>query len=323
MRFLWITDPWETLDHARDTTLRLAQEASFLGHASDWCDVKDIRMENGRVFLDACRMQVDSRGAVQLSRPRQKDPNTFDSIHYRVDPPVDLAYLHPLQLLTLGVRARSKIVNPPEILALANEKIENSAHFSDCVPPGLVSSSEERLFRFGKKQKIAVLKPLHYAQSKGVELLRFSSSNEVARSRRLLMKATDGFKRPCLLQRYLKEIASGETRLWFVDGRLLASIKKFPKSGDFRVNIDQGSSVIPASLSSRDKQVARKIGAHLRKCGIRLAAVDLIGGFITDFNVTSPGLIVQMEQVLGRNLARPIISALAKTRSQPGHRRKR
>src|SRR4051812_27923081 len=123
-KFLWITDPWETLDHPNDTTLRLAEEALKLGLGSAWCDVKSIRWEPGcGTQLDA-RPFVDLGGAryaeeIQLGATQVKAPGDFPSLQYRTDPPVDLRYLQPLQLLLLGLPSRSRIVNPAPILALS------------------------------------------------------------------------------------------------------------------------------------------------------------------------------------------------------------
>ena len=74
--------------------------------------------------------------------------------------------------------------------------------------------------------------------------------------------------------------------------------------------MDRGSELKTARLSSRERSIATKIGTHLKKRQIRLAAVDLIEGMVTDFNFTSPGLIPQMESVLGENLARIVVKAL-------------
>ena len=105
-RFLWITNPGR-LDHARDTTLRRALEAVELGHESHWCDVKSIRLATGsgtRILLMARRIlgRETSGPSISLAPPRETTPSEFNSIQYRTDPPVDLAYLHPLQLLVLG-----------------------------------------------------------------------------------------------------------------------------------------------------------------------------------------------------------------------------
>jgi glutathione synthase len=319
--FLWITDPWDTLDHSRDTTLRLAQEALSLGIENHWCDVRSIRWENGQVFLDA--FEIESMGddraesSIQLGEKTTYSPLDFQSLQYRTDPPVDLAYQHPLQLLHLAVQSESRaikrpeIVNPVSALMLANEKLE-AGLLKGLLPPTVVSSQWEPLERFGKREKKTVLKPLHLAQSKGVELLDWTTSAAISHARQVIEDATGKYERPVLLQRYLPGISKGETRLWILDGKLLACARKLPLKNDFRVNIDQGSRLAAHTIGTYEKKAAALIGKRLRALGVRLAAVDLIEGYATDFNVTSPGLITQMEQVLGKNLARPIIHALAK-----------
>lgn len=316
-RFLWITDPWDTLDHPRDTTLRLAEESEKLGFENFWCDFRSIRLESGKVLVEASRFLEFGPGrtkdSIRLESAKDTLITEFTSLQYRTDPPVDLCYLQPLQILGLGLlqagRKAPELVNPLGILTAGNEKIEAGA-LANLLPETLASSSREVLDRFGRKLGRAVLKPLHQAQSKGVELLNWQGTEGAALALKNLETATEGFCRPTLLQEFLPGIKKGETRLWFLDGKLLAHVKKLPLASDFRVNMDRGSHLAHSALTAGEKKSARQIGAYLKKRGIRLAAVDLIEGKITDFNFTSPGLIVPMEELLGKNLARPIVKAL-------------
>ena len=299
-RILWITDPWETLDHSNDTTLRLAHEALKLGAKSYWCDTKSLRLVGPKIAVDAGLL--GESGTPFLSKSLADD---FDQIHYRTDPPVDLHYLHPLHFLSF---TRSEIVNPVSILLGANEKLEANA-LPRLMPRTLAASRWKDLRDFGRKLGKAVLKPLNQAQSKGVTLVHFNNETE---AQDLLSAATQGFQLPVILQEYLPGITEGEKRLWFIDGSLLAYAKKLPMQGDFRVNLDQGSKVVSCELNRGEKAAAQQIGRHLRKRKIRLAAVDLIEGKITDFNFTSPGMIVQMEKISGENLAAKILKRLLK-----------
>lgn len=313
-RFLWITDPWDTLDHPRDTTLRWAEESLALGYESHWCDVRSIRFEGGKAVLTARRFEGVYPGRLaqsfRLGEPQDRAPADFDSVHYRTDPPVDLAYLHPLQLVVQGL-GRAELVNPARVLFEANEKLEGTL-LPDFSPPTLASSDWERCLSFGERERQTVLKPLHQAQSKGVELLSWETSEGCERAREKIRSLSADFTLPVLLQKYLPGIAEGEQRLWYVDGKLLAIARKKPKQGDYRIDMDQGGTLALTELTRAEKKAAQKIGVHLKRRRIRLAAVDLIEGLITDFNFTSPGLIPQMEALLGRNLAKPILEALAK-----------
>lgn len=317
-RWLWITDPWLTLDHPFDTTLRLIEEGLLLGIPQYWCDVKTIHLATSEVQLIAHEIVKVRPGrnadSFSLKPPSPFKPEEFNAIHYRTDPPVDQSYLHPLQMLSLGLNGtkarKTEFVNPLSVLFTLNEKML-AASLGGLAPPCQVSSEEGRLYSFGKKEKKAVLKPLHLAQSLGVELLDWSTPTLAREARAKLKAATLNFTAPVMLQKYLKGIQEGELRLWFLDGDLLACIKKLPLSGDFRVNIDQGSKLARApQLTRGEKTKAGKISSFLRKTKIRLAAVDLIDGYVTDFNFTSPGLIPKMEVLLGENLAQTIVKNL-------------
>lgn len=313
---LWVTDPWETLDHPRDTTLRLAQAANQLGIPQFWCDVKTIRLENHQVCLDSYPiLNIGSergKNSFEWGKVQIQSPKDFNWIHYRTDPPVDHAYLHPLQLIALGIQdsKKTEVVNPLKVLFQHNEKLEAAA-LKDLMPPTFVSSQWEYLKQIGEKLGKTVLKPLHEAQSHGIELLEWNTPDSIEASHKKLAHATQGFQMPVLLQKYLPGIAEGETRLWFVDGKLLATVKKLPLKGDFRVDLDRGSQLARATLTAKEKKVASKIAKHLKLRKIRLAAVDLIENQITDFNFTSPGLIPQMESILNENLSRRIMNAIA------------
>lgn len=310
---LWITDPWETLDHENDTTLRLAQEYDLKGVKNFWCDVRTLRWANKQAWLDSYEMTFDgfklSKDNIHLKNHKLCKPSEFKYLMYRVDPPVDLSYIQPLQMLWLSLKlnkSKSKLINPAASLIMANEKLEGSL-VGNLMPDSLVTSLWERMVEFGVQHKLTVLKPLNMAQSRGVELLKWNSKQEIIRSKALIKKATNSFRNPILLQEFLKEISKGETRLWFVDGVCIATVKKFPLKNDFRVDIDKGSVIKPHQLSNIEKKIAKCIGKKLKELNVRLAAIDLISDKVTDYNVISPGLIPQMERVLNKNLAKEII----------------
>lgn len=303
IRLLFVIDPWETLDHAQDTTLRISEEARDQG-AECWV------AENRTISLVGGKPQAEVREISKGSRasPIWKDLSYFHHIFYRVDPPVDLSYLLPLQILARTEReSKTKIHPPTSTLFSLNEKWA-PVELGKLFPKSLVSAAPVKLLEFLEKTKKAVLKPLYQAQSKGVAVLE--AGDKTASER--FHQATEGGKIPVILQEYLPEILKGETRLWFTNGKLIASIRKIPKSGESIIDMDRGGTLAVKPLTQAEKAAARAVGAYLKKNKILWAAVDLISGRITDFNHTSPGLLVPMEEVLGVNLARlalkPILS---------------
>ncbi len=314
MKSLWVTDAWETLDHPRDTTLRLIQEAMELGEAAFWCDTCGIRFESGRVLARCRRVRSAPQGREaagwDLDGAEDVDLATFDLVLYRTDPPVDRRYFEHLQLLACCTgRGGPELVNPGEVLLRCSDKLGPAALFR-AMPPTVVASSWECLRAFGTAEGRTVLKPLGGAQSRGVQLLHWSTPAGRDQARHEIEAISDGLSRPVLLQRFLPEIHDGEKRLWFVDGQLLAHVKKRPMPGTFLVDMDKGASCLTCDLTLGEARLAAAVGEAFRAEGVRLAAVDVIAGHVTDWNLTSPGMLPTMERVLGRNLAAPVVHAL-------------
>jgi glutathione synthase len=318
VRWLWITDPWSSLDHARDTTLRLVEEACRAGVICYWAAAPDIEWCNleARVqTYEVTRVATErGPGSLELVPRGTRRPSDFDVVHYRTDPPVDLAYLHPLQLIDMDLERRARegqrveLINPAAVLFQRCEKLLGC--MAELAAPTVASSRWDVLEAFGEAEGQTVAKPLHQAQSKGVVLLDWCCRSVRGRNRELLSALTRGFTRPVVLQRYLRGVAQGETRLWLVDGELLACVCKLPEPGTFKIDMDKGGTLLPHTLSVVERQRLPALRAVLSCYGIRIAAVDLIDGYVTDFNFTSPGLLPLMESVLDRNLAASVIDAL-------------
>lgn len=319
--FLWVTDPWHYLDHKNDTTLRLAGEAVLLKHRSFWCSIRSLELRTQGKKLTATAevfpILVDSKslGGVKLGKASRRTLTAFDSIHYRVDPPINDTYLHPLKIIEFGLRQvgidpDDRIVNKASLLFSESEKIETlfAPHLA---PPTLVTADELSLIDFIKNHGTAVLKPLHLCQSKGISLLSYGTRTEKKRTHEILSEISNNHTVPVLLQKYLPAIKKGELRAWYSGYRAIALARKYPVDGDFRVNVDRGSRLEAVThLTKREQLSLQAISKQLKKSNIQLAAIDFIDGYITDFNFTSPGLLRQMEAIAHRNLAQEVIQAL-------------
>jgi glutathione synthase len=305
---LWITDPWDTLDRGQDTTLRLGAEALNRGIPSYWSSPEhllDAPPGNLKVAL------FDALGDVPIFEilPIAQ----FFQIHYRIDPPVDSRYRVLLdQMISHGVTP-SQILNPMTLITSQSEKLP-PPDLHDLAPKHRVIESEDdakRAYLFLQDLNSWVSKPMNLAQSLGVKQWPKPKSEEALLT--ILRLETENFTRPLLVEEFLQGIQSGEVRLWFAMGEFIGTLKKYPLNGDFRVFIDQGSRIEAHSLSAEESEVARRVGASLKNQKIALAAVDLIDGKISDYNITSPGLLVQLERVHGGvNFASKIIDLLLK-----------
>jgi glutathione synthase len=309
---LWVTDGWDELDHLRDTSLRLVRECLMLGVAAFWADYRTIHWDNGESFVDVSQVALNgsklSGDPFVLYGATRCRPADFRAIIYRVDPPVDDAYRHSLQILSAAAReARGKttIVNAPGILLGSTSKLEILS-MKGFIPPTLVSSQRELLQTFGESHGATVLKPLHQCNSVGISVLGWSAPQEMRRSERALRHLTREFTVPVLLQRRLVKKLR-ELRCWYVSGSLIGFAKK---SEDPLSNPTSATSFRPCAMTPREIAVSNAVRRHLRQRKIFLAAADILNGYLIDLNFASPGLIVEMEEALNANLSRRIVKGI-------------
>ena len=305
-KILWIADPFESLaPHLEDTTLRLMEESIKLGHQNTFASIHSLEQNQNLVTVMGFDTSTSPTTRIAIKNPQQVDVKEFDQIHYRIDPPVDLAYLHPLQMLNqaLGKKADQVITNSPTVLFTVNEKFAPLS-WPKLSPRSWVGADWDEMVRFGKSLGKTVMKPLHSYQSKGIELLDWSDIVALKRSQTLLDQATQGFKRPILLQEFMNEIKTeGEIRVWFVDGKSIGAVRKTPPPDDFRISLDRGSKVVGCKDSELPQAAVAAVAKFLKAHKVRYSAVDFIGGKISDLNITCPGLLIEMEKVLSKNLA--------------------
>ena len=309
---LWLTDPWNTLTHTQDTTLRLADEAQKLGIQTYW-SATDLIFDSKP---DQLKVVPVTTGFVtfteaQLLRNLTSVPSSkFHQIHYRVDPPVDVNYTSFIEkLLAKGVN-KEIILNPISIITQQSEKIPppELIHLAPRLQIVKTDSEIGLAFQKFKDGEAFVTKPLNLAQSIGVK--QWPKPKTEAEFFKILREETENGKTAILVEEFLPEISNGEVRMWFAFGKFIAALKKYPKKGDFRVLIDEGSKIEAHSLTLHEKALALEVGSSLKKNKIALAAIDFISGKICDFNLTSRGLLIQLEEVHQKNFARPILEEL-------------
>lgn len=308
---LWVTDPWPTLSHQKDTTLRLMEETVNLGIPSCWSS-PDILFQGPEGTWKAASIDP-SFARHDSADPGHSmslwEPSGFRQVHDRIDPPVNTHYVEVARRLHAGAVHGEGLLNPLDIITGQSEKLPlpellHLAPRQMVVNPG----DSEQAIDFIRQHKEFVSKPMNLAQSIGVR--RHSRPESAEETRILLESLTEHFSKPLLLQEYLPEIEKGEVRMWFAMGCFIGALKKFPAQNDFRVLIDEGSRIEAYHPDAKELQVAEEIGTKLHRHRIALAAVDFISGKISDFNITSPGLLVQLEEVHQKNFANRIIRQL-------------
>ena len=293
MKYLFILDQFEKLHLEADTSLLLMNEALRRGGEVYSCTEFDITRSNSSLFCRARQHNNPLTPAIVEAEPAYNnyDMEEFELIVIRKDPPFDSSYL-TLLLLLLDLR-RPWIINNPLSVLRYNEKLAIFL-FPEYITETIVTSSLPRILRFiDEVGGRAVLKPLFSCSGRGVLLLQDSDPSLEA----VIVSATDGGTEKVMVQRYLSEVTAGETRVFLLEDRPLAVMKKVPAEGSFKANFDFGARGVPHSLTKAESEICRVVGAFCRKEGIILSALDIIGEKLSEFNITSPGLLAESNQV--------------------------
>lgn len=293
MKYLFILDPFLELHLATDTSLLLMNEAIRRECEVFSCTEYDISRGKRSLF---CRARIHTNfltPAILDEKPvyRDYDLEDFNVIFIRKDPPFDSSYL-TLLLLLLELR-RPWIINSPHAVLQYNEKL-SILLFPEFITKTIVTSSISLIMSFiAENKRGAILKPLYSCSGKGVLLLR----NEDQGLKELVFSSTRGGTEKVMIQRYLPEITVGETRVFLLEDQPLAVMRKVPEEGSFKANFDFGAHGIPHTLTNAEEEICRVVGRFCKKNGIILSALDIIAERLSEFNITSPGLLFESDQV--------------------------
>lgn len=145
-----------------------------------------------------------------------------------------------------------------------------------------------------------VVKVLEGTQGVGVMLLE---SNMAAVS---VIQAMHSLHAKIMVQEFIEEAGGKDLRVFVVNNRIVGSMVREGKEGDFRSNLHRGGTASKAILSKEEKQVALQT---CRALGLQIAGVDMIrskrGPLVLEVN-SSPGL-EGIEAATGVNIAEHII----------------
>ncbi len=309
MRVLVVMDPVSTVQVDADTSFALMLEAQARGHHVDHALATDVELLDGRVFATVRRatMQREPSTPILLGDPERVDVGAeIDVVLIRKDPPFDSDYLWlTLQLERLRGE-RTLVVNDPRGLRDANEKLY-ACHFPELTPRTLVSANKARIKDFvAAVGGRAVIKPIDGHGGEGVFALLEGDKNFNG----LVEHVTRVGRRLAMVQSFIPEVTEGDKRILLIDGLVLGAILRVPRQDDVRSNIHVGGSVKPADLTNADRHIVAMVTPKLRADGLYFVGLDVIGGKLTEVNVTSPTGIQQMSRFAGRSCETPVIEWL-------------
>ncbi len=278
-----LMDPIAGIKPAKDTTFAMLLAAQARGHACWVFTPADLFLREGRSWgrLRAVVARDGVEDYSTLGEPEERPLADMDVVLMRKDPPVDLEYLTACYLLE---HAGTWVINDPVSLRNANEKLY-ALHFPEFLPPLLVSRDLGDLRAFLVEHGEIVVKPLSARGGEGVFYLHRRDRNVGS----ILETVTGWGQRYVMAQRYLPAIREGDKRILMVDGvPVPGALLRVPSAADFRGNLVAGATGVAAPLNDRDQEICAAIGPALRAAGLLFVGLDVIGGYVTEINVTSP-----------------------------------
>jgi glutathione synthase len=299
-------DPIQSINISGDSTFALKLEAQGRGHSLFYYETKTLALKDGRVFVTGGDVIVrDEPGNhVTISQSRRVDLGSFDVILMRQDPPFDLAYITATHLLE-NVSPNTLVVNDPASVRNAPEKLFVT-HFREFMPPTLISRDPLELRTFRAEFRDIVLKPLYGGGGAGIFRIKEDDENFAS----LLETFTLLFREPFMVQKYVPEVRSGDKRIILVDGVFAGAINRVPAAGESRSNMHVGGRPEPTSLTSREQQICATLGPELKSRGLIFVGIDVIGGYLTEINVTSPTGIREIKRFGGKDIAAMVWDAI-------------
>ena len=305
-------DPIESININGDSTFALMLEAQSRGHRIFYYQVKSLALLNGRLFASGHWLQVHDNleKHYSLEPETREDLSFMDVILMRQDPPFDMNYITATHMLET-IHPKTLVVNNPAEVRNAPEKLFVTK-FSSYMPETLITQDPQEIRAFRAQFKDIILKPLYGNGGAGV--FRQKQGDENFSS--LLELFSQTFKEPIIAQQYLPDVRQGDKRIILVDGEIAGAINRVPADGESRSNMHVGGKPMPTEITEREKEICAALAPELKARGLIFTGIDVIGGYITEINVTSPTGIREVKKFGGYDIASMIWNVIEKKRNQ-------
>jgi glutathione synthase len=292
-------DPIERINIRGDSTFALLLEAQARGHDIAYYTPDRLALRGGEVFATVQPLAVrDSEGDhFKLGEPARVDLARFDVILLRQDPPFDLAYITTTHLLE-RLRRTTLVVNEPGAVRDAPEKMF-VMEFPDLMPPTLITRDLAEIKAFRTEHGDIVMKPLY---GKGGEAV-FRLAREDLNFGSLYDLFAVTFREQWVVQKFLPAVRNGDKRIILVDGEFAGAVNRVPAPDDLRSNMVRGGTPTETDLTAREREICTRIGPALRERGLLFVGIDVIDGYLTEINVTSPTGIRAVKNFGGPDVA--------------------
>ncbi|MEQ8996333.1 MAG: glutathione synthase [Coleofasciculus sp. B1-GNL1-01] len=314
MKFAFIIDPLSKLNPSHDTSVALMEAAQALGHDVWITQAQKLTVVKNQAWANLEKVQltpaelVEGRWVVSerwyaISDTVSLPLEDMDAVFMRTDPPVTIPYLYATYILDYINPKKTQVINTPTGLRRANEKMY-ALQFNEVIPETIVSQDKLTIQKFVEKQGAAVLKPLGGKAGEGILFLEAGDRNFNS----LVEVSTKWGLEPVMVQTYLPAAKEGDKRIILLNGDPIGAVNRIPTGSEFRGNMAVGGRVAATEITPQEQKICALLKPQLQQDGLYFVGIDVIGGYLTEVNVTSPTGIREIDQLNGTCLGKDVIA---------------
>ncbi|MEH2126008.1 glutathione synthase [Nostoc sp.] len=319
MKLAFIIDSIHLLDPCHDTSVALIEAAQILGHEVWVTQANLLSVVEGKAWAVLQRVElvpvqlVEGRWVAanpwyKLSDSFLTSLETMDAVFMRTDPPVNDSYLYATYILDYIDQNKTLVINSPSGIRGANEKMY-ALQFTKAIPETIVSADKQFIRQFVEAKGAGVLKPLGNKAGEGILFLQSGDRNFNS----IVELSTLQGKVPVMVQTYLPEAKEGDKRIILLNGEPIGALNRLSSGTDFRNNMATGGTVAQTEITPREYEICTQLAERLRQDGLIFVGIDVIGGYLTEVNVTSPTGIREIDRLDGTRLGHQVIQWIEQT----------
>ena len=317
MKLAFIIDPIAKLDPTHDSSVAMMEAAGILGHQVYITTAEQLAVIDGRAAAYLQTVQITPVKLVeqrwiaieqwyQVGQPELIFLDEMQAVFMRTDPPVDVPYLYITYILDYIDPQKTLVVNNPDGLRAANEKMF-AMQFQEWMTDTIVTRDKKVIREFVEKHQAAVMKPLGGKAGEGILFLQPEDRNINS----LVEISTQWGKYPMMIQKFLPAAKDGDKRIIVLDGQPLGAIDRIPTGKEFRGNMAVGGRVAAATITDHELAMCAAMAPKLKQYGLYFVGIDVIGGYLTEVNVTSPTGIREIDRLNNISLGKQVIEWVA------------
>jgi glutathione synthase len=311
LRVLVVMDPIDEIKPAKDTTLAMLLAAQKRGWELWYAEQRDLWLRDGLALgrVRPIKVRNDLQDWFTLDTAHTRPLAEFGAILMRKDPPFDMEYIYTTYILERAEEQGVLVVNRPQGLRDMNEKVF-TAWFPQCCAPTLITSNMADMHAFLREHLRIVCKPLYGMGGRSIFVVDRGDKNANV----VFETMTEYGTRFAIVQRYIPDIVStGDSRILVIDGEPAPyALARIPQESDNRGNLAAGARGEGRELNERDRWLVSEIGPTLRRRGMLFVGLDVIGGYVTEINVTSPTGVRELDKQFGTDIAGLLMDAIEK-----------